>query len=70
MANVRITSFQKKGKSAGVIIRGTKASFQNSQLLISSGVPSLDALLGNFLIMLQVPFGLRLEWHAELLKSL
>lgn len=42
-----MTSFKKAGRSKVVHPRGTKPSLHNSQLLISSGTPSLDALLGN-----------------------
>lgn len=40
------TSFQKKGKSKVPPIEGTKPSIHNAQLLISSGVPSMDYVLG------------------------
>ncbi|XP_049767588.1 elongator complex protein 4 [Schistocerca cancellata] len=40
------TSFQKKGKSKVPPIQGTKPSIHNAQLLISSGVPSLDYVFG------------------------
>ncbi|XP_014675718.1 PREDICTED: elongator complex protein 4-like isoform X2 [Priapulus caudatus] len=39
------TSFQKK-KRVSVQIPGTKPSFHNAQLLISTGVPSLDHVIG------------------------
>ena len=42
-----MTSFKKAGRAKAVHPRGTKPSLHNSQLLISSGTPSLDALLGN-----------------------
>jgi elongator complex protein 4 len=40
------TSFQKKTRSKVVQIPGAKVSLYNNQLLISSGIPSLDQLLG------------------------
>ena len=42
-----MTSFKKAGRAKVVHPRGTKPSLHNSQLLISSGTPSLDTLLGN-----------------------
>lgn len=42
-----ITSFQKKGRSKIPYIQGTRQSVQNAQILASSGVPSLDHVLGN-----------------------
>lgn len=47
MAGVGVTSsFQKKGKLKVVNIPGARPSIHNSQLLLSTGVPSLDYLLG------------------------
>ena len=43
-----MTSFKKAGRAKAIHPRGTKPSLHNSQLLISSGTPSLDALLGNY----------------------
>ncbi|KAJ9584184.1 hypothetical protein L9F63_021481 [Diploptera punctata] len=40
------TSFQKKNKSRIPYIPGTKPSIQNAQLLGSSGIPSLDYVIG------------------------
>lgn len=40
------TSFKKKGSSRPSHPRGTRPSLHNAQLLVSTGVPSLDALLG------------------------
>ncbi|XP_006818457.1 elongator complex protein 4-like [Saccoglossus kowalevskii] len=40
------TSFQKKNQGKSTKIRGTRYSLHNSQLLISSGVPSLDYVIG------------------------
>ncbi|XP_078106670.1 elongator complex protein 4 isoform X3 [Sander vitreus] len=40
------TSFQKKTKSKLISIPGTRPSVQNGQLLVSTGVTSLDYLLG------------------------
>ncbi|XP_036066536.1 elongator complex protein 4 isoform X2 [Oryzias melastigma] len=40
------TSFQKKTRSKFISIPGTRPSVQNGQLLVSSGVTSLDYLLG------------------------
>lgn len=41
-----VSSFQKKGKAKVVSIPGTRPSLHNSQLLVSTGIPSLDYLLG------------------------
>lgn len=41
-----ISSFQKKGKTKVVSLPGTRPSIHNSQLLLSSGIPSLDYLIG------------------------
>lgn len=41
-----ITSFQKKTRSKLISIPGTRPSVQNGQLLVSTGVTSLDYLLG------------------------
>lgn len=40
------TSFQKKTRARVIQIPGTKASLYNNQLLISTGIPSLDQVLG------------------------
>ncbi|KAK3102708.1 hypothetical protein FSP39_013327 [Pinctada imbricata] len=40
------TSFQKKTRAKVIQIQGTKPSLYNNQLLISTGVPSLDNALG------------------------
>lgn len=40
------TSFQKKARVKINQIPGTKPSLFNNQLLISSGVPSLDNIIG------------------------
>ena len=41
------TSFKKRGASARPLHpRGSRPSLHNAQLLVSSGVPSMDALLG------------------------
>ncbi|KAG7327790.1 hypothetical protein KOW79_009396 [Hemibagrus wyckioides] len=40
------TSFQKKSRSKLIQIPGTKPSVQTGQLIVSSGVPSLDCVLG------------------------
>ncbi|XP_062868776.1 elongator complex protein 4 [Trichomycterus rosablanca] len=40
------TSFQRKTRSKLVQISGTKASVHTGQLIVSTGVPSLDSLLG------------------------
>lgn len=50
------TSFQRRGKAAGaagggprlVSIAGTRPSVRNGQLLVSTGLPALDQLLGRF----------------------
>lgn len=41
-------SFQKKRQI--INIKGTKPSIQNGQLLVSTGNPSLNHLIGKFLI--------------------
>uniref|UniRef100_A0A3B5LXG0 Elongator complex protein 4 n=1 Tax=Xiphophorus couchianus TaxID=32473 RepID=A0A3B5LXG0_9TELE len=43
---VNCTSFQKKTRSKLISIPGTRPSVQNGQLLVSTGVTSLDYLLG------------------------
>ncbi len=43
------TSFQRKGKKV-IDIPGTRASLHNNQLLVSSGIPSLDNVLGKLSI--------------------
>ncbi|XP_071831244.1 elongator complex protein 4-like isoform X2 [Apostichopus japonicus] len=40
------TSFQKKGKTKAVQIKGTRPSLHNNLLIVSSGVPSFDFILG------------------------
>jgi elongator complex protein 4 len=40
------SSFKKKSTTKPTYPRGTKPSFHNSSLLVSTGVPSLDSLLG------------------------
>lgn len=40
------TSFQKKTRAKVIQIAGAKPSLYNNQLLVSTGIPSLDALLG------------------------
>lgn len=40
------TSFQKKSRSKLIQIPGTKPSVHTGQLIVSSGVPSLDCALG------------------------
>jgi hypothetical protein len=45
------TSFQKKTKSKVPYIPGSRPSIQNAQLLISSGVPSFDYVMGNDFII-------------------
>lgn len=41
------TAFQKKTKSKVPYIPGSRLSIQNAQLLVSSGVPSFDHVIGN-----------------------
>lgn len=43
------TSFQKKSRSKLIQIPGTKPSVHTGQLIVSSGVPSLDCTLGETL---------------------
>lgn len=56
-ASKNVTSFQRKGPRAGgtdsggsrlVSIAGTRPSVRNGQLLVSTGLPALDQLLGRF----------------------
>lgn len=44
--NISSSGFQKKGKARVVRIPGSRPSVHNSQLLLSTGMPSLDHLLG------------------------
>ncbi|XP_071944013.1 elongator complex protein 4-like [Antedon mediterranea] len=41
-----VSSFQKKGQGKGIQIAGTRPSLHNGQLLLSTGIPSLDHILG------------------------
>lgn len=41
------TSFKKKASGKPSHPRGTRPSLHNAQLLVSTGVPSMDALLGS-----------------------
>ena len=41
-----LSSFQKKSTNKSITIAGTKPSSLNNKLLISTGIPSLDNLLG------------------------
>lgn len=45
------TSFQKKTRNKLISIPGTRPSVQNGQLLVSTGVTSLDYLLGSFVVV-------------------
>jgi hypothetical protein len=47
------TAFQKKMKSKVPYIPGSRLSVQNAQLLVSSGVPSFDYVIGNVLVMVR-----------------
>ena len=40
------TSFQKKARAKVIQIPGAKPSLYNNQLLVSTGVPSLDNVIG------------------------
>jgi len=40
------SSFQKRSANKNITVAGTKPSLSNNQLLISTGIPSLDNLLG------------------------
>jgi len=45
------TSFKKKGsRGRAVYPPGTRPSLHNNQLLTSSGVPSLDNMIGEFIV--------------------
>lgn len=54
----RTSSFQRRGKASGapgggprlLSIAGTRPSVRNGQLLVSTGLPALDQLLGRFRI--------------------
>ena len=50
------TSFQKKARVKINQIAGTKPSLFNNQLLVSSGVPSLDNIIGKCLNKILLPF--------------
>lgn len=62
------TSFQRRGKASGAAgggprllsIAGTRPSVRNGQLLVSTGLPALDQLLGRF----------RMKMWAHFRKSL
>lgn len=45
-SSLSTTSFQKKTRSKLISIPGSRPSVQNGQLLVSTGVTSLDYLLG------------------------
>ena len=47
------TSFQKKTRSKLISIPGTRPSVQNGQLIVSTGVTSLDYLIGQCFIKIQ-----------------
>lgn len=47
MTAMHFHSFQKKGRNRIPYIQGTRQSVQNAQILASSGVPSLDHVLGS-----------------------
>lgn len=46
MSGVNTTSFQKKSRSKLISIPGTRPSVQNGQLIVSTGVTSLDYIIG------------------------
>lgn len=46
MASIKKSSFHRRGEVHSNSINGTKPSLHNSQLLISSGIASLDNLIG------------------------
>lgn len=50
-ASLNTTSFQKKSRSKLISIPGSRPSVQNGQLLVSTGVTSLDYLLGQFAVV-------------------
>jgi hypothetical protein len=54
------TAFQKKTKSKVPYIPGSRLSIQNAQLLVSSGVPSFDYVIGNVSVMAH-PTNIRLS---------
>lgn len=56
------SSFKKKSnRGRGIYPIGTKISLHNNQLLISTGVPSFDVLLGNFFLFIVTLF----VWGCE-----
>lgn len=57
-----ITSFQKKGRNRIPYIQGTRQSVQNAQILASSGVPSLDHVLGKVWTSSRHDLNLSLIW--------
>ena len=61
------TSFKKKGASKPSHPRGTRPSLHNAQLLVSSGVPSLDVLLGTCILASRTLFS-KGAWLARLLE--
>lgn len=52
-------SFQKKRQI--INIKGTKPSIQNGQLLVSTGNPSLNHLIGNFLFYFDIKFSMNFK---------
>ncbi|XP_078405545.1 elongator complex protein 4 isoform X2 [Cetorhinus maximus] len=46
MAVCASTSFQRRARSQRALARGTRPSLRNGQLLLSTGVPSLDYIIG------------------------
>ena len=49
--NINMSSSFKRAKSKVIDIKGTKVSLNNNQLLVSSGVPTLDGTLGGGIIV-------------------
>ena len=45
--NKMTTSFKKRSRAKVLQVSGAKPSLYNNQLLISTGIPSLDQVLGN-----------------------
>jgi len=63
------SSFQKRSANKNIAVAGTKPSLSNNQLLISSGIPSLDNLLGASQMICSVKefnIRLRLFWFLTI----
>lgn len=69
----RTSSFQRRGKASGapgggprlLSIAGTRPSVRNGQLLVSTGLPALDQLLGRFRIKMWGHSRENLGWDSR-----